>query len=155
MPPIIIGAAVYGIKAGAILGLCFGIVVLGSGIFGIAPTSAIMWSVSPIIMTVGTLGRGLAIGFTAGLLYKFLGEKNIYLAVIVASVVVPIVNTSIFAVVLFLFLEVLTTEGTGRTILQYATGFMIGMNFLMELVFNIVISSAVVRIIKIGKKRNA
>ncbi|MCL2577828.1 MAG: ECF transporter S component [Defluviitaleaceae bacterium] len=153
LPPIIIGAAMFGVKAGMILGFCFGLVVLGSGIFGFAPTSAMMWSVSPVIMTVGTLGRGLAVGFTAGILYNLLKKKSTYLGVISAAIAVPFVNTGIFTIVFFLFLEVLAEEGAGRTILQYASGFIIAVNFLIELIFNIVLASAIVRIIEVVKKR--
>jgi uncharacterized membrane protein len=155
LPPIVIGAAMYGRRAGALLGLCFGAVVLGSGIFGIAPTSAMMWSVSPVIMTVGTLGRGLAVGFVAGALYKLLSKKNAYLGVISAAIAVPLVNTGIFSIVFFLFLEVLVDEGAGRTLLQYASTFIIATNFLIELIFNIILAPTIFRIIGIVKKTKA
>ncbi|MCL1862956.1 MAG: hypothetical protein FWF78_05270 [Defluviitaleaceae bacterium] len=150
LPPIIVGAAMYGIKAGMVLGFFFGLIVLGSGIFGVAPTSAMMWGVSPLIMAVGTLGRGLAVGFTAGILTRL---PRTYLGVIAAAIAVPLVNTSIFAIVFFLFLEVLVEEGAGQTLLQYASAFIIGINFLMELIFNIVLAPALVRVIEVVKRR--
>jgi uncharacterized membrane protein len=153
LPPIIVGAAMYGVKAGAILGFCFGAVVLGSGIFGFAPTSAFMWSVSPVTMTVGTLGRGLAVGLTAGVLYKFLSKKNTFLGVISAAIAVPLVNTGIFTIVFFLFWEVLTDRGAGDSVIEYAIGFIIAVNFLIELIFNIVLASGITRIIQIVQKR--
>jgi uncharacterized membrane protein len=155
LPAIIVGAAMYGVKAGAILGFCFGAVVLGSGIFGFAPTSAIMWSVSPLIMTVGTLGRGLAVGATAGILYALLSKKSNYLGVISAAIAVPFVNTGIFTIVFFLFWEVLTERGDGSTVLEYALGFIIAVNFLIELIFNIVLASGIVRVLEVVKNRKA
>ncbi|MCL2224006.1 MAG: hypothetical protein FWB96_03450 [Defluviitaleaceae bacterium] len=153
LPPIIIGAAMYGVQAGMILGFSFGLIVLGSGIFGIAPTSAMMWSVSPVIMTVGTLGRGVAVGFTAGILYKLWEQRSTFVGVLFAAVAVPLVNTAIFAVVFYLFIEVLVEEGPGQTVLHYASAFIIGVNFVMELVFNIVLASAIVRIIEAVKRQ--
>jgi len=152
VPLIVVGAAMYGPKAGALQGLCFGLVVLGSGITGVAPTSAMMWGISPLIMTVGTLGRGLAAGLTAGLVYKALARKEAYYGVLGAAIITPIVNTGIFVVVLFLFSEVLIAEGTGRTIFQYASGIMIGFNFFVELVVNIALATNIDRIIGIVNK---
>ena len=153
LPPIIIGAVMYGTRAGALLGFCFGMVVLISGIFGLAPTSAFMWSVSPPIMTVGTLGRGIAIGVTAGLVHKAFAKKSTYLGVISAAIAVPLVNTGIFALVFFLFYEILVPEGAGHSFLHYAIAFIIGINFLIELIFNIVLAPTIVRIIGVVKKR--
>ena len=152
LPPIVIGAAMYGIKAGALLGFFFGTVVLGSGITGAAPTSAMMWNVDPVIMTVGTLGRGLAVGLTAGIMYKIFAKRNTYLGVLAAAIVTPLVNTGIFVVVLHLFLEVLVEEGAGQTLLQRASAIMIGFNFMLELIVNIVLGPALARVILIAKK---
>jgi uncharacterized membrane protein len=155
LPPIIIGAALYGAKAGALLGLSFGFVVLGSGVFGFAPTSALMWSISPVIMTAGTLGRGLAAGFTAGIVYKLISKKNSYLGVLAAAVATPIVNTGIFIVMLFLFFDVLALESAGQTLLERATAIFVSVNFLLELLVNVILAPSVVRIIAItGKTRN-
>jgi uncharacterized membrane protein len=155
LPPIIIGAAVYGPKAGMILGFCFGLVVLGSGIFGFAPTSAMMWTVSPLIMTVGTLGRGIAAGFTAGIVYKTVSKKDSYFGMLGAAILTPVVNTGIFSIMMYLFLEVLVEEGAGRTLLQHASAIMIGLNFALELLVNVVLAPAAIRIITIAQKTNA
>jgi hypothetical protein len=55
-----------------------------------------MWSVNPLIMTVGTLGRGVAAGFTAGMMYKLFSKRNAYLGVLAAAIATPVVNTGIF-----------------------------------------------------------
>jgi len=151
LPPLAVGAAMYGVKAGAILGLCFGLVVVGSGVFGFAPTSAMMWNVSPVIFIVGTLGRGLAVGAVAGFIFKIFSKKNAFMGVWAAAIVMPIVNTTIFAIVFFLFLEVLVDTGEGNTILHYASAFMITFNFMLEMVVNIVVAPAIARIINVGK----
>ncbi|MCL2698679.1 MAG: ECF transporter S component [Defluviitaleaceae bacterium] len=155
LPPIVIGAAMYGVKAGALLGFCFGAVVLGSGITGTAPTSAMMWSVNPLIMTVGTLGRGVAAGFTAGMMYKIFSKRNAYLGVLAAAIATPVVNTGIFVIVLFLFLEILVAEGSGRTLMQYAASIMIAFNFMLEVIVNVVLGPTIARMIGIAKMTRA
>jgi uncharacterized membrane protein len=155
LPPIIIGAAIYGTKAGAALGLSFAFVVLGSGILGFAPTSALMWSISPVIMTAGTLGRGLAAGAVAGIVYKAVSKKDSYFGVLAAAVIAPIVNTGIFIIMLFLFFEVLAVEGAGVTMLERAIAIFISINFLCEILLNAALAPAIVRVIGIAKKARA
>jgi uncharacterized membrane protein len=155
LPPIIIGAALYGAKAGALLGFCFGAVVLGSGITGVAPTSAMMWNISPVIMTVGTLGRGMAAGFTAGIMYMLFSKRSAYFGVLAAAIVTPVVNTGIFVVMLFLFFDVLALEGAGQTILQRATAIMVSFNFSLELIVNIVLGPTILRLIQYRQARKA
>jgi uncharacterized membrane protein len=159
LPPIVIGAAMYGVRAGMFLGFCFSLVVLGSGIFSIAPTSAVMWYTNPFIMTAGTLGRGIAIGFTAGILYKFISKWDSALGVLAAAVIMPIVNTGIFIVMLLFFREALfnagifTEERAGWSFIEHAALIMVAFNFMFELVVNVVLSSTITRIIYIAKKR--
>jgi len=153
LPPLAIGAAMFGVKAGAVLGLCFALIVAGSGIFGFAPTSAMMWGVSPIIFLVGTLGRGLAVGASAGFIFKLFSKKDAFVGVWAAAIAMPIINTGIFTLVFFLFLEVLVDTGEGNTLLHYASAFMITFNFMLEMVVNIVVAPGVARIIKVGKNK--
>ena len=155
LPPLVIGAAMYGIKAGMFLGFCFACVVLGSGITGVAPTSALMWGISPVIMIVGTLGRGIAAGAVAGLMYKLFSKWDQYFGVLSAAILTPIVNTGIFIIMLFLFFDVLAVEGAGQTILQRATAIMVSFNFLLEVLVNVILAPTIVRIITLAKKPSA
>ena len=154
LPPLVIGAAMYGMKAGAILGVCFSLVVVASGIFGLAPTSAIMWNASPIVFLVATIGRGLAVGVAAGGMYKLFAKKDAFMGVWAAAIVAPVVNTGIFIFVLFFYVEimgiVIGTAGTG--FIQRLIAAFVGINFMMEMVVNIVLAPAIARIINIGKK---
>ena len=64
--PIVIGAALYGVWAGAWLGFVFGVIVLASG--DAAPFMAI--NIPGMIITV--LLKGILSGFCAGLVYKLI-----------------------------------------------------------------------------------
>jgi uncharacterized membrane protein len=152
MPLIIIGAALYGSKAGMILGFCFGLVVLGSGITGVAPTSAAMWGINPILMTVGTLGRGIVTGLVAGVVYKWVSKWDVQLGVAAAAVVATITNTAIFTLVLFIFFDLLSIDPAGQSLLQRATAMMVTFNFVLEIAFNLALAPTIVRIIAIVKK---
>ena len=60
--PIVVGAAVYGWKAGALLGFAFGVAVLISG------DAAAFLAVNPLATVLVVLVKGICCGFAAGLI---------------------------------------------------------------------------------------
>lgn len=146
--PIVVGAALYGYKAGAWLGFVFSIVVLftDAGAF-------LAVSVPGTIITV--ILKGTLAGLVAGLVYLLLEKKNRYVAVVVSAIACPIVNTGIFLLgCMVFFLD--TINGWGAAAGFENVGFylifgMVGVNFLIEMAVNIVLSSVIVRLIRIGK----
>ena len=148
--PIIVGAALYGIGAGAFLGLAFGVTVLASGDAGLF----IGINVPGTVITV--LVKGILAGLAAGAVYKAIEKKNKLVATITAGVVAPVVNTGVFAVGCWLFFmptitEWATAAGKENAGLFVLTGG-IGLNFFVELAINLVLSTVIVRIINIAKK---
>jgi uncharacterized membrane protein len=152
LPPIIIGAALYGWKVGALLGTAFGTVVMLSGITGVAPLSTYMFAANPTLMVLVTLGRGAAVGLAAGLVYKLLSKENIYFAVMAAAVTAPIVNTSIFITVMIAFFRSWLIERDIGTTFFQVFAVLAGINFSFELVVNIVLAPVIVRLITMFKK---
>jgi len=148
--PIVVGAAVYGWKAGAWLGFVFGVAVLLSG------DAAAFLPVNPLATVLVVLVKGTACGLCAGLIYKLLEKKNKYLAVIAAAIVCPIVNTGLFLLGCQLFfLETVTGWGVAAGFENVGTYLFIGLagiNFIIELGVNIVLAPIISRLIKIGKK---
>lgn len=149
--PIVVGAALYGYGAGAWLGLVFSIVVL---INDAAAFLAI--SVPGTIATV--VCKGVLAGFCAGLIYKALENVNRYFAVIAAAVVCPVVNTGIFLLGCRLFFWSTLTEWASAagisSVPTYLVTVLVGVNFLIEMAINIVLSPVIVRVISIGRKEN-
>ncbi len=144
--PIVVGAAMFGVMSGAWLGFVFGAVVLISG--DAAPFMAI--SVWGTVITV--LAKGTLCGLASGLAYKLL-EKHKYWAVLTASVVCPIVNTGVFLIGCRLFFfETITEWANGESVLHYMIVGLVGLNFVFELLVNLVLNPIIVRLIDIGKK---
>ena len=146
--PIVIGTATCGAKIGAWLGFVFGVVVLISG----DAAAFLAVSVPGTVLTV--LVKGTACGYIAGLLYKQVEKINRYLAVITAAVVCPLVNTGIFLIgCLLFFMDTISgwaaAANLGGDIAYYMIFVLVGWNFLFELLFNLVVSPAVVRLINI------
>ena len=149
--PIVVGAAVYGWQSGAWLGLAFGITVLLSGDAGAFLT------VDPLATVAVVLVKGTFCGLLAGLVYHLMHKVNEFIAVVLAAIICPVVNTGIFLIGCKLFfLE--TIEGWAAAAgYQDAGNYMIfvlaGVNFLIELAVNIILAPLITRIIHIGRKK--
>lgn len=149
--PMVVGAALYGPGAGAWLGFVFGVVVLLSGDAG--PFLAV--NVLGTIVTV--LAKGTLAGWLSGLVYRLFQKKRTMLAVTAAAVACPVVNTGIFLLgCLVFFLPTIREwassfgyENVGR----YMVLGLVGVNFLIEILINIVLSPVILRLIRIGQRR--
>ena len=151
--PIVVGAAMYGAGAGAWLGFVFGMAVLLSG------DAAAFLPISPIGTIVTVLAKGALAGLFAGLVFKLLEKKNTYVAVVASAIVCPVVNTGVFLLGCFLFfMETISQWAAGsgfENVGTYMIAGLIGLNFVFELIVDIVLSPIVVRLISVGKKGKA
>ena len=149
--PIVIGAATCGPKISAWLGFVFGMVVLLNG------DAAAFLTVNAIGTIITVLAKGTLCGLCAGLIYDLFKGKNKYLAVFAAAIICPIVNTGIFLVGCFVFFFETIQEwglasGFGSAV-EYMMLGLVGGNFLFELITNIVLCPAIVRVLNLGKKK--
>ena len=150
--PTVLGAALCGPATGAWLGGVSGIVFLMTP----AATAFLGLHVFGTIVTV--MIKGIVSGFCAGLVYKALERFNRYLAVMAAAIVCPIVNTGIYYIgTLIFFLESTRLDAASRGLSVFAYLIFVagGLNFVFELLSNIIFSPAIVRLldIKLGKKK--
>ena len=144
--PIVVGAAMYGPAAGAILGGVFSIVVL------MQPDTAFFYGVSFFGTVITVLVKGIMAGWLSGLTFQALRGKNEWLAVGLAAAVAPLVNTGIFALGSRLFFwDALTDLGGGNAVVYLFT-VMIGFNFLAEFATNVICSPVILRILHAVRK---
>lgn len=149
--PVVIGATLCGPFEGAWLGAV-------AGVMFFATPDAAFWlglSVHGTIITV--MVKGILAGLCAGLTYKLLERFNRYVAIMASAVVCPVVNTGIFLLGSLVFFMDSVSSGAaaeGISVGMYLIVFFVGMNFVFELIANIAVSPAIVRIVDIaGKKR--
>ena len=145
--PIVVGAALYGEIAGAWLGFIFGLVVLLSGDAGV------FLAVSPLGTILIVLLKGAAAGYVAGLVYRLIAKKNETAAVVCAAIAAPIVNTGIFLIgCLLFFMDTIRGWAGDTPVGTFMIVGLVGANFLFEMLFNIVLSPVILRLIRIAKK---
>ncbi len=157
LAPIIIGAAMYGAGAGAILGGVFGLVTLLSGLAG-WDGGAVMYlmGIAPFACILVCVGKGVAAGWCAGLVYSAIEKKNRHVGVVVAGIVCPVVNTGVFIIgMLLFFTSALESWASGQGLMYYVIFGLTGVNFLVELAVNLVLSSGITAIIKYAKGRKS
>mgnify|MGYP003311530047 CR=1 FL=1 len=147
--PVVFGSALYGPLAGAWLGAVSGAVFF-------ATADAVFWfglNLPGTIITV--MVKGILSGFCAGLVFKLLQKVNRYLAVVAAAVVCPVVNTGIFLLGCVLFFSDYVNSSSvanGMSMFGFMIVFFVGLNFVFELLINIVVSPAIVRVVDVLKK---
>ncbi|MGN0654378.1 MAG: ECF transporter S component [Oscillospiraceae bacterium] len=150
--PIVVGAALYGWKAGAWLGFVFGVVVLFTD-----AQAFLAISIPGTIITC--VLKGVLAGLCAGLVYQLIEKSNRWLAAIVAAVVSPVVNTGIFLLgCMIFFMDTINQWAAGAGFASAGTYMivgLVGLNFLIEMGVNIVLSSVIIRILDAVKTPKA
>lgn len=148
--PIVVGAALYGWKGGAWLGVTFGMVVLLSGDAGAFMTVNVPGTIAVVLV------KGACSGLLAGLTYRLLESHGRMLAVMAAAIVCPLGNTGIFLLGCQLFfLDTVAQWGAALGYENAAAYMFLGLaggNFLVELAIDLLLAPMIVRLIRIGKR---
>ena len=139
---IVLAAVLAGPVSGAIVGFFNGIMALLS-----PSTIAVFMPVSVVGTVLACLLKCTLAGFVSGLVFNLLKNKNRTVALIIASLLVPIINTGIFIIFALIFfrpvLEANVSSGAFPNIWMVLLIGFIGWNFLIELVSTGVLSPIV------------
>lgn len=152
LAPIIIGAALYGASAGAWLGGVFGVVVFIACVAGWDVGGNILFTANPFLTCVLCIVKGALAGLVAGVVFRAIEGRSHMAASIVAGIVCPVVNTGIFCIGLSLFFHDTLVAWAGGTDLVYYIIFgLTGVNFVLELAINLVLSTVIARVVRARK----
>ncbi len=147
--PIVLGSAMAGPFAGGWLGFVFGLAVLLSGDAGA------FLAVNPAGTVITVLVKGILAGLLSGLLYKLLAKSNRTIAVFLSAAVCPIVNTGIFLIGCRLFFFETISQWGAAAGFESAAAYMFlglaGLNFLVELLTNLILAPIILRLLSIRK----
>lgn len=152
--PIVIGAAVFGPRSGTLLGSVFGVIVIINCITGADQGGAMVFQADPLLCILVVLGKGALAGFASGWVYKLVKNFNAYMAMLLAAIVCPVVNTGVFiACMALFFMDVLSVWAGGGEILGYILTGLVLCNFIPELIINVIFSPAGQRIVHIVEQK--
>lgn len=151
--PIVLGAALYGPGAGALLGAAFGVLVIIGCVNGTDVGGQMVFQANPFLCILVVMSKGILAGLCSGLVYQILAPKNAALAMVLAAIVCPVVNTGFFVACMWVFfIDVLAAWAGGGSIIGYVLTGLVLCNFLPELIVNVVFSFAGQRIVRLIKK---
>jgi len=152
LTPIVVGAAAYGMFAGALLGAILGGVTLVACIFGWDIGGNILWTASPLLTALLCFVKAGAAGFVSGLIYTLFSKKSANIGTVAAAVACPIVNTGIFCLAMALFYKDILNSWAGDTpALSYVIFGLVGINFVIEFSVNLILSPVAARVLRIKK----
>lgn len=151
--PIVVGAMLYGVGAGAILGGVFGVLVSICCAVGVDIGGAMVWAANPFLCIVAVVSKGVLAGMASAAVYALAGKGKA--GTVLAFAVCPVVNTGVFLLFMRLFFaDVLRVWSGGTDIAAYMLTGIVCVNFLPELLINLAFSPAGMRIVRISKKRH-
>lgn len=141
--PIVVGSAIYGPGTGALLGGTFGVIVAINCVTGFDKGGAMVFQANPLLCVLVVMTKGILAGLFSGFIYKVTGKRNQYIGMLSAAIVCPVVNTGIFLGCMALFFkDVLSLWAGGGDILAYMLSGIVLINFVPELIINVVFSPA-------------
>ena len=149
--PIAIGAILYGPICGLFLGLVNGAMALTA-----PSTIAIFMPINAWGTVLTCLIKSGVAGLLSGLIYLPFKKKHDVVGSILASVIVPIVNSGLFACFCLLFFQSFLKTGITDSYNMYTFLFLgvIGWNFIFELATSIVFVPIINRLIRYFKRNN-
>ncbi len=151
--PIVLGGAVYGPGAGALLGATFGAIVYMNCVTGADLGGAMVFQANPILCFLVVMGKGLLAGLASAWVYRLFRDRNAYAAMVLAAITCPVVNTGTFVLcMLTFFQDVLAAWAGGGDVIAYVMTGLVLANFVPELIINVVFSPFGQTIARIAKK---
>ena len=143
--PVVLGAALLGPRAGAWLGAVSGVV------FFLTADAAFWLNLSVFGTIVTVMVKGTLAGLLAGLVYRALEKKKPFAALLSAAAICPIVNTGIFLVGCLIFFFDAVKEmanAADSSVFAFLIVVFVGLNFVFELLLNLLLTPALQRVIK-------
>ena len=147
LPVVVIGSILCGPIVGAWLTVIPAITAI--------PEAALFMTYNPFGTVLTLLLKGVLAGFAAGMVYKLLANNHSRGAVFASAAVAPVINSGTFVLGCYIFIwpelvELAEQNGVGVGLLLFGLA---GMNFIIEIILNIVLCPAIIRIIDIAKKK--
>ena len=151
--PIVMGAAIFGPGAGALLGATFGVIVYINCVTGADAGGAMVFQANPALCFLVVMGKGILAGFASGLVYAALKKWNPHIAILMAAIVCPLVNTGTFiACMLTFFKDVLSAWAGGGDLVAYILTGLVLCNFVPEMIINVIFGSVGHTVVHVVKK---
>lgn len=145
--PVVVAAILYGPTGGLSVGLFLGAVTLlpGQGAEGFY----VNWYMTILAIFLCLFKTGFA-GFIAGVLFRVINKKNYIVAIYVAAIVTPTINTGSFLLLYGVLIYIMSGAAYGSTFVAVAAA--VWIVYLVELAINVLLAPAIATLIKVLSK---
>ena len=152
--PLTIAVTMLGLEGGLAVGLAFGIASVVGGFIGTQSLEAQIFNQNGFLASIMLLIKGVGTGAIAAVTHNGLKKINRYLAVMFASIVTPIVNTTLLLITSVMFMPSLDDLATekGVTIGKYLLTSILFERFLPEIIINVLVTVLAVKVLMISRK---
>ena len=144
--PIAVGAIIYGPSCGAILGLGWSLFILASG----QASGYMAMNFIGTIITV--IAKGTLAGIISGVIYNWLKGKNDVVAIVLAAIIVPLINSLVYRIGLVTFFSDYffgKANAAGMNPVSYFMKAFVAGGFFLEVGISTIFSPIIVRICNI------
>lgn len=149
MVPVAVGAITLGEKSGAFLGLVFGITSFIQ-CFGLDAFGTTLMNINPIYTFIMCMVPRVAMGYLCGVIYKLVARKKKKLALVIASLMAPVLNTVMFMTLLMVFFgnsDYISGIRGGADLWSFLIAF-VGLNGVMEIVTTTLVTPPIASVVK-------
>ncbi|MBQ9940830.1 MAG: ECF transporter S component [Clostridia bacterium] len=157
--PIVLGGILLGPACGGFLGLVFGVITLWAGVSGSDFFTNVLFVSQPFATALICLAKAVLAGVGAGYVYKLFRNKNNLLASFAAAAAAPVINTGLFIlggltlVSGTLEANLATFGAEGVSVTYFLVIGCAGINFIAELILNLILAPAVNTIVTALSKK--
>ena len=153
--PLIVCGMVLGAAYAIALGAIIGVIILLSGVIGMDGFTNVLFGEAPVVITLVCVLKTALAGLAGALIFKFFYKKHRLLGTFLSAAATPIVNTGVFVLGMLTITSSLVSNGYidgGKQALVAICVGLVGVNFVFELILNLVLAPAVYRVIEILEK---
>ena len=153
--PLIVCGMVLGAAYAIALGAIIGVIILLSGVIGMDGFTNVLFGEAPVVITLVCVLKTALAGLAGALIFKFFYKRHKLLGTFLSAAATPIVNTGVFVLGMLTITSSLVSNGYidgGKQALVAICVGLVGVNFVFELILNLVLAPAVYRVIEILEK---
>ncbi len=154
--PIVLAGILLGVWYGTALGAITGLIILlHNGVLGADGFTNVLFATDPVVIILVCILKTAVAGAVSGLLFKAIRHKNAFVASLLASASVPVVNSGLFIVGMLFITKSLYSVGFiaegANAFSTIVLGF-VGLNFVFEFAVNLIVAPAIYRVISVVDK---
>lgn len=151
--PIVLAAILLGVWYGTALGAITGLIILlNCGVLGADGFTNVLFASDPVVISLVCIVKTAAAGAISALLFKWIKRYNGFVATVIASGIVPVINSGIFILGMLCIIPSLREFGfiaEGANAFATIILVFVGLNFVFEFALNVIVAPAIYRVINV------